>query len=313
MPIAGGMALVRAWFNSWVNANLMVFMFLFNIIDRLNDYIFSLWIRLLLWRARSRETLHQAVARVDLRKVDKLVRNGASLSAPDDKLRTALHVVLDRLEELAAEEADAAEDAESAAADEAPIIATAAPTSMAMSRGPSKAPGMPRAPETARRRPSSADCLLMLRRLLEHPADVNAIDALERAPIHLSVRAGQHDATRWLLDAGADAALLSKGTSTLHQAAMGRDTQMVVLLLDAVKKASASGRGSTPPAEFVNVVGRDGWTALGLAARSGNAAMVMALLDAGADRAAVMKNGKTAGEIARLNKKGEVERLLDGA
>ena len=42
--------------------------------------------------------------------------------------------------------------------------------------------------------------------------------------------------------------------------------------------------------------------ALGLAARSGNAAMVMALLDAGADRAAVMKNGKTAGEIARLNK-----------
>ena len=70
MPIAGGMALVRAWFNSWVNANLMVFMFLFNIIDRLNDYIFSLWIRLLLWRARSRETLHQAVARVDLRKVD---------------------------------------------------------------------------------------------------------------------------------------------------------------------------------------------------------------------------------------------------
>ena len=110
-----------------------------------------------------------------------------------------------------------------------------------------------------------------------------------------------------------DRLAISKGTSTLHQAAMGRDTQMVVLLLDAVKKASASGRGSTPPAEFVNVVGRDGWTALGLAARSGNAAMVMALLDAGADRAAVMKNGKTAGEIARLNKKGEVERLLDGA
>ena len=62
---------------------------------------------------------------------------------------------------------------------------------------------------------------------------------------------------------------------------------------------------------FVNGMGRDGWSALGLAARAGDVIIVKALLDAGADRAATMKNGKTALELARLNKKSAVVKLLE--
>ena len=149
-------------------------------------------------------------------------------------------------------------------------------------------------------RPSSAEWLVVVRRLLEAQVDVNARDHLEHTPIHVAVRAGHLEATRCLIDAGADPRLLRKGSSTLHQAAVRGDAQMLVLLLAAAKTS-----------ELVNCVGRDGWTALGLAARAGNAAMVKALVDAGANRAAVMKNGKTALDLARLNKKDAVARLLE--
>jgi ankyrin repeat protein len=283
-PIAGqpGTAWIRAWFRAWVQAHVILFMIIFNTVERFNDYLLSSFISMAI---PYRETVHQAVARGDVRKVQKLVRKGADLSTPDNSGRTALHVALEKLEALAEEMEDAADDAtEEEAQSSAATLTT--------TRGP-----------------SSAEWLEMLRCLLHHQASIDARDTQDRAPIHVAVRAGLHEAARLLIDAGAEPTMLCKGRSTLHQAVLRGDPQMVALLLDAAKMPR--GGPAPPPVEYVNGIGPDGWSALGLAARAGHVATVKALLDAGADRAAVNRNGKTVLDIARLNKRVDVVRLLE--
>lgn len=109
------------------------------------------------------------------------------------------------------------------------------------------------------------------------------------------------------------AVVLCKGKSTLHQAAAQRDARMVALLLHAAETASGAG-DARPTLDYVNCTSRDGWTALQLAARAGDATIVKALLDAGADRTAVMRSGKTALDLARLNEANKIgSRKTDGA
>lgn len=91
----------------------------------------------------------------------------------------------------------------------------------------------------------------------------------------------------------------------LHQATLKGDAKMIALLL------AASGAGA-PPIQ-IDAPGRDGWTALCLAARSGNVPAAKALLGAGADAGLRMASGKTALEIATLNKKASMVALLSGA
>ena len=55
-----------------------------------------------------------------------------------------------------------------------------------------------------------------------------------------------------------------------------------------------------------SAVGKDGWTPLALAARSGNLSAVMLLLAAGADPDARMPSGKSARELAIVNNKAKV-------
>lgn len=86
----------------------------------------------------------------------------------------------------------------------------------------------------------------------------------------MAVRADFHAVAQSLLDAGAE---LRRGKSTLHQAVADRDKEMVVLLLEAAK-ASHRRRPALPLVEYVSCAGRDGWTALGLAARIGDVAIV---------------------------------------
>lgn len=284
------------WFFAWVRAHVMFFMAIYNAVDKLNDYVFGMFLWIVLLRARQREPLVQAVSRGDLRKVRKLLRNGTPKFEPDDKGRTPLHVALENLEEAIIEEEEASEDEDSA--DEA-----VAPTSTSMTRQPTdkRVP-----PLQISQGPSSVEWQQMVQCLLEHATDVNETDSQERAPIHMTVRAGFHALTRSLIDAGADVALPCKGKTTLHQAAANRDTRMVALLLDAARTSSGPA-----PAAYVNSMGRDGWSALGLASRVGDAAIVRALLDAGCDTEGVMKTGKTALEIAKLNKKTAVVQLLE--
>ena len=154
VPNAGA-AWARVWFKSWFNSTAWLFTAMFNAVDRFNEHIFSMYIRLALARGRSRESVHQAVARGDVRKVEKLLRNGAALSEPDTNGRTALHVALERLEEVAVEEEEEAEE-------------TGQMMTRAMARGP-----------------SSAHWLVMIRTLICHQANVNARDAQERG-LHIA-------------------------------------------------------------------------------------------------------------------------------
>lgn len=306
-----GSVRLRAWFDSWVNVHVMIFMFLFNAMNAFNDRVFSVFISLALMNTRRNETLLQAVARGDARKVEKLAKKKGSSALPvatvgrivvgpelDAEGRTALHLALERLEEVVSEEEDAVEDAR----------ALEAPTNIAMARQASFT--MTRDMDTeAAQGTSSAEWLVIVRCLIDSRiVDPNTRDAHERTPLHIAVRAGLHEVARGLIGAGADPTLLCKGRSTLHQAAVQRDTKMLVLLLDA---AAAAAAGAAAALAYINCTARDGWSALGLGARAGNAAIVKALLDAGADRGAVMQNGKTALDIARLNKTAAVVALLE--
>ena len=279
-----GKGLLSQWFDAWLNVHVMAAMIVWRQMNRLNDNIFGM----LMWAARmnAKETVHQAVARCDIRKVEKLVfadpKRGAILSELDDESRTALHVALERLEEALEEEEVEAESQEEEAEAES---------------------------RTRRRTgPSSAEWLAMVRWLLAHQSDVNTRGAQERAPIHLAVRASMHEVVKGLLAAGADATLACNGMSTLRQATVQRDRQMIALLLEG---AASMSYGGLEFATYVNSIGKDGWSALGLAARAGDAAIVQALLEAGADRAAAMPNGKTALDVARLNRKDAVVALLE--
>ena len=151
--------------------------------------------------------------------------------------------------------------------------------------------------------------------LIHNQTDLNRRDGASRAPIHVAIQAGVHELVQSLVDAGADPTLAGKGgKSTLVQATVQRDAEMVRLLLEAAAaRAGADGGPAVPPAEFVNSMGRDGWGALGLAARVGDLAIVRALLDAGVDKGAVNKVGKTALELARLNKRHAVVALLEAS
>ena len=163
-----------------------------------------------------------------------------------------------------------------------------------------------------------AERLELVRFVIEQQTDVNARDKQERAPIHMAVQLGLLEVARSLIDAGADPTVPCKQVSTLRQATLRHDEQMVRLLLKAASSSAAlagGGKRALSAENFVNLQ-KDGWSTLALAARAGDAAIVEALLDAGADPAAVNATGKTALDIARVNKREAVVTLLasrDGA
>lgn len=156
-----------------------------------------------------------------------------------------------------------------------------------------------------------AERMELVRFVIDQQTDVNARDKHERAPIHMAVQLGLLEVVRSLIDAGADPTLPCKGASTLRQATIRHDERMVRLLLKAASSpAPAGGAERAFTAEYYVNLTKDGWSTLALAARAGDVAIVEALLDAGADPAAVNATGKTALDIARLNKRESVVSLL---
>ena len=133
----------------------------------------------------------------------------------------------------------------------------------------------------------------LVRLLLSYGADCNAIDFHGQTPFDIAVSGGMHELVAMLADAGADLSMSCRSfgqfssNTALHLATLLKDARMVKLLTD---------RGAP-----VDAIGRDGWTPLCLAARSGAAEVAKALLAAGADVFAVSGNGKHALEIALIN------------
>jgi ankyrin repeat protein len=151
----------------------------------------------------------------------------------------------------------------------------------------------------------------VIQQLLSRGADTNARDKDMRTPLHQAVAHGLYDVAEMLLASGADPSLGCKAigmeSSALHQATMKGDAKMVELLLRHGRDGGSGGRLD------VDCRGRGGWTALCLAARSGNVDVAKALLAAGADPGLRMENGKTASEIAHTNKKAALVALLDAS
>ena len=148
-----------------------------------------------------------------------------------------------------------------------------------------------------------------VRMLLQHRADPNVRDCEQRTALHLALdfeddRGGiDLEICELLLQHGADPALgsheIGMTNSCLHAAAANRELDVVQMLLRHGAPHSAPGKG--------------GWTPLAIAARGGAAAVVEALLAAGADPDSTTPTGKTVRELATVNKKAEVVKALDRA
>jgi ankyrin repeat protein len=144
--------------------------------------------------------------------------------------------------------------------------------------------------------------------LLEHGADPNVRDNEQRTALHIALdfeedRGGIDLAVcELLLKHGADPNLGSRETGMangcLHAAVTANEMDVVKLVLRFGAPHSAPGKG--------------GWVPLAIAARSGNAAAVEALLAAGADPDALTPTGKTVRELATINKKDRVLQALKG-
>ena len=137
--------------------------------------------------------------------------------------------------------------------------------------------------------------------LLSAGASPNALDGDEQTPLHVAIIGGMAGVASMLCEAKADLTLscktFGKDNSALHQATLCRDLEMIKLL--------------TSHGANVNAIGRDGWTPLGLAVRSGATEAAKVLLEAKASvDMPCGTSGKTPLEIATINnKKGLIEML----
>lgn len=126
--------------------------------------------------------------------------------------------------------------------------------------------------------------------LLDHGADVRALDAHYKQPLHLAIEAGKLDVVDLLLSrrADPDAGNTTIGlTSTpLIDAAYRHDRALVRML--AMHRAD------------VNRQGKQGMTALHMAARGRDAQLALLLLALGADPS-LTASGKTVAELAMVN------------
>ena len=117
-------------------------------------------------------------------------------------------------------------------------------------------------------------------------------------PLRAAASAGNVEAVRWLLSNGAQVdASDSNGRTALSRAVAFNQHETVRALLEAGADPRQRAPGS-------------GWTPLMSAAIAGDSAMIVLLINAGADPLARDSEGKTAAEVARRAGKGHVVPLL---
>jgi uncharacterized protein len=162
--------------------------------------------------------------------------------------------------------------------------------------------------------------------LVDASADVKKANYYGVTPLYVAARAGDSDATRMLLAAGADSnvALPASGETVLMTAAKAGNAEVVRTLLTggiegvsltelgdaraAARAAEAAGYAApTNPAiatNYADVNARERWygrTALMIAAAEGHSDVVELLIEAGSDLNLVDEEGSTALLLARGN------------
>jgi uncharacterized protein len=125
--------------------------------------------------------------------------------------------------------------------------------------------------------------------LSARPELVNAFSSDGFTPLHLACFSGGPEATRLLVERGADLEALARSSFArvrpLGTAAFSRDRESASVLLEA--GADASGRGE------------GGFTPLHSAAQNGDVELVRLLLRHGADAGAAAADGRTPAELSR--------------
>lgn len=141
----------------------------------------------------------------------------------------------------------------------------------------------------------------LVRLLLSHGADVNAVDFNGETPFHIAILGNMHTVVSLLAEAGADLTVGCKSfgrkNTAIHLAVLRNDVRMVELL---------TGHGAS-----VDAIGRDGWTPLCLAARQGSPDVAKALIAAGCNVFLPAGNGKTPLDIATMNVQHKKRGVLD--
>lgn len=128
----------------------------------------------------------------------------------------------------------------------------------------------------------------LVRLLLENGADVNALDFRLRSPLHIAVTRGLYEVVELLASFGCEMAV-----EAVHLATLRKDVRLVKLLVQHGAPIDACGMLHGHAA---------GWTPLCLASRAGATAVAKVLISARANVHATSANGKTALEIAIVNR-----------
>jgi ankyrin repeat protein len=154
--------------------------------------------------------------------------------------------------------------------------------------------------------PASKGKLEILKLLIEHGADVNAYGIADRGqtPLGAAVLAGQVEAVRTLIAAGAD---LNKPTGLIEQ------LRMPPLSLAVEWKRTEVIRVLIEAGADLNGTGPLGRTALHDAAHAGELDIVRTLVEAGADVNQPDKDGISPLALARERKHAEIVKLLEAS
>jgi ankyrin repeat protein len=131
--------------------------------------------------------------------------------------------------------------------------------------------------------------------LIGRGAEIDYVGMGEGSPLMLVAFMGQTDFLRLFLEAGANpnVALPTGGETALHMAAVASRTEAARLLLDAGANPNLHVKSGMGTSMFVGSVKLWGETPLHYAAAYGDEAMIRAMRQAGADRAATNAHGET--------------------
>ena len=133
--------------------------------------------------------------------------------------------------------------------------------------------------------------------LIEHGADVTAQNTVDETPLHLASQNGHDGVARVLIERSAGvAAQNNHGETPLHLASRSGEVEFVRMLIE---------RGAE-----VEARNKDGETPLHLASRTGLVEVARMLIERGADVAALNKDGETALHLALRNRTVEVAWVL---